>query len=239
MSDIAVIMYTHTDVKDVWPPFFGQTNKYLSDFDRYIFVNNDDSSINDQFRKVFYDDSLGYMKRMISCLKQIDNDYVIYNHEDMFLYSHPNIERLVEYKDKLTDTKPFVRLMRGGNGVGTPDSDFPELIHMNRNIEYIFAIQPSLWLKDKLIEVLENTSGNNLWEFEAQAQTVCKNRNIIGYYVDDGGKKRGKSHWDSKTYPYVATAVTKGKWNTREYPKELSDMASEYNINLSDRGTNG
>ena len=70
------------------------------------------------------------------------------------------------------------------------------------------------------------------------AQKACRERNIFGYYVDDGGKQRGRLHWDSKVYPYIATAVVKGKWNTKEYPNEMSVIADEYNIDYNIRGTN-
>jgi hypothetical protein len=37
-------------------------------------------------------------------------------------------------------------------------------------------------------------------------------------------------------YPYIATAIIKGKWNLSEYPIELGDLLSEYKIDKSIRG---
>ena len=44
------------------------------------------------------------------------------------------------------------------------------------------------------------------------------------------------SHWDSKVYPYVATAIVKGKWNYSEYESELSSLHKEYNVDKNIRG---
>lgn len=239
MKDLAIIVYTHSDVKDIWAPFFGQTERYLPDFEKYIFVDGDDPTIPDNYGKVFYDDSLGYRARLIHCLQNIDKEFVIYNHEDMFLYDYPDIEKLLAYKEKLNDTYCFVRLMKGGKGEGISDTDYPELGKMDNSFEYIFAIQPSIWKREKLIEVLQNTGGSTIWQFEAQAQKVCRDRGILGYYINNNGRKRGRSHWDCKTYPYIATAISKGLWNTREYSEELGEISKEYKITLSDRGTNG
>ena len=45
-------------------------------------------------------------------------------------------------------------------------------------------------------------------------------------------KKRGKFHYDSSVYPYVCTAVIKGKWNFKEYKKELYEIFYDKNFNI-------
>ena len=106
------------------------------------------------------------------------------------------------------------------------------------NVEIKQTILKEISKTEKLIEVFENSEGNSIWEFEVAAQKTCRDRNILGYYVDDGGIKRGKLHWDSKVYPYIATAVVKGKWNTKEYSEELRVIGAEYNIDYKIRGNN-
>ena len=43
-------------------------------------------------------------------------------------------------------------------------------------------------------------------------------------------------HYDSSVYPYVATAIVKGKWNMSQYPKQLEEILRENKINVNDRG---
>jgi hypothetical protein len=47
---------------------------------------------------------------------------------------------------------------------------------------------------------------------------------------------RGKYHYDSEVFPYIATAINKGKWNFSEYQEELSLLFKEYNIDKNLRG---
>lgn len=235
-----IILYTHTDVKDVWLPFFGQTEKWLCDYKKIIFVNKDDELIPSNYEKVFYDDTKIYRERLKSCLKQINHKSIIFHHEDMFLYDKPDLSRIEQYTDYLQQVdQSFIKLIRGGKQVGVSDKNYSDLKLINKGFDYIFAIQPTIWKTTKFLEVIENSGGNTIWEFEIAAQKTCRERNILGYYVDDGSKKRGGLHWDSKIYPYVATAVVKGKWNTREYPNELKDIFNKYNIDLNVRQNNG
>jgi hypothetical protein len=45
-------------------------------------------------------------------------------------------------------------------------------------------------------------------------------------------------HWDSGIYPYIATAIVKGKWDYECYSSELEDILSKYGINPDIRGKN-
>jgi len=45
-------------------------------------------------------------------------------------------------------------------------------------------------------------------------------------------------HWDSNIYPYIATAVVKGKWDYKCYFEELEELLKVYNINPNKRGIN-
>ena len=50
------------------------------------------------------------------------------------------------------------------------------------------------------------------------------------------GKKRGKFHCDSEYYPFIATALFKGKWTISEYPIELKKLFTKYKIDPLIRG---
>ncbi len=231
-----ILLYTHTDVKDVWPLFFDQTNKYLGDFGKSIIVNKDDENIPNEYVRYLYDDTKNYIDRNIQTLSLVDDEFVLFQHEDMFLYGTPNIQKIEEYTDYLSKSDmSFVKLIRGGEQVGESDEKLPELKKITSKFDYIFAIQPTIWKTKKLLEVFKNTKGNTIWEFEWNAQTTCREKNIYGWYVDDNARKRGKAHWDSVTYPYVATAIIKGRWNS-EYIYELYQLLLEYKIDPMKRG---
>jgi hypothetical protein len=64
---------------------------------------------------------------------------------------------------------------------------------------------------------------------------MCNN-NISGLYYYNEEPKRGGNHYDSSIYPYIATALVKGKWNLSEYKKELGTLLEQYNIDKDLRG---
>ena len=44
------------------------------------------------------------------------------------------------------------------------------------------------------------------------------------------------AHYDSNVYPYIATALVRGKWNLSEYKNELGFILKENNIIFEKRG---
>ena len=80
--------------------------------------------------------------------------------------------------------------------------------------------------------MLDSIPSLNIWDFE-RAVTSIDNH----YMVRLGGEKqRGTRHCDSIVFPYIATAINKGKWNMSEYREELDKLFGEYNINPFERG---
>ncbi len=236
------ILYTHTDYKDIWPLYFGQMKKYFPDAKNYIIVNTEESSIPDNYEILLYDDKYSYRERVSHALSNVDMEYCIFQHEDMFLYDKPNYDKLKLYTDFLmssNDDKFFIKLIKGGITFGSSSKEHSELRIIDNSFDCVFAIQPTIWKFKKLKEVYDNSKGNSVWEFEVDAKRICLERNIFGYYIDDGGPRRPNcGHYDNNIYPYIATAVVKGKWNIFEYPKELKELFIEYNLNYKERGCN-
>ena len=59
---------------------------------------------------------------------------------------------------------------------------------------------------------------------------------IKGLFHYDNEPKRGMHHYDSSVYPYVATAIVKGKWSIDVYGDMLEKVLLENNIDVSERG---
>lgn len=220
-----LLYYSHSDYSDVWPILFGQTDKYFdSTHNKYLFTNSGKGP--DGWSTLHYDDTLSYQNRFVSCLKQLSCETVILHHEDMFLYSEPNYEKLSE-AESLLDTYDFVKLIKTGRNIGFKvKEDLYELYNVTSDY---FAIQPTIWRLSSLIDLYENVEASSIWDFEVKAGEYCVQHNIKGsyYYNSNVDKPRG-GHFDSNVYPYIATAVVKGKWNFREYSTELGSLFEEY-----------
>ena len=85
------------------------------------------------------------------------------------------------------------------------------------------------------MKIMDGTK-NKIWlENETYRDFMIQN-NIKGLYHYDNEKKRGLNHYDTLVYPYVATALVRGKWNMSEYGNELSRLTEKYKININNRG---
>ena len=223
-----LVIYTHTDVKDIWPMFFGQLKKYINDEKIYVAVNEDDTQLSDYIR-IIYDDSKPYTDRWVEILPHIEEELLLFMHEDMILFDSPKFDLIEKYgtyvKNRMVDS---VKLIYVGDG-GMEWSEDKTLV-VNQYSK--FSIQPTIFRKELLQQLVEGLPNKNIWEFE---------KAIVSYGSDfivrlGNEKKRGLYHYDSIVWPYIATAVSKGKWNMSEYSNELDSLFREYNINPFERG---
>ena len=115
-----------------------------------------------------------------------------------------------------------------------PDINSIELIDFNS--KWIFSIQPSIWRKDKLIKILKENLNQSIWKLENKSQKIIKKFGIKIGVLSGKCKQKGKSHSNSEYYPYVATALFKGKWTLSENEKELKRIFLKYKIDPNLRG---
>ena len=218
-----ILLYTHSDYSWVWRYWHQQTDKFLNNFEK-IFLINSNSSFRQDYSIIRYDEKNIYKDRVLSCLNKLnDEEIVLFCHEDMFLYDEPNFKIINDYIDLIKNNEcDLIKLIRAFENL--QKSILHENLFINPSNQ-LFSIQPTL-LKVKTIKhIYKNVPGKNIWEFEANTSrkylydliSLCS----FDEFVD---KKRGKFHYDSSVYPYVCTAVIKGKWNFKEYKKELFEI---------------
>lgn len=260
MEDIALYIYTHTDCQDVWQACFSRINKYGSKFEnKYVFINKNCDDIPKDFKQLIYDDNKLFSEKVLHCLRQIKEKYIIYTHEDFILYDYVNFEKIIEYKnilDNNNDNIKQIQLIRAGMpALNKPGFDFQKLIqYRDFNDLYIlpnnckqYNGQTTLWHKDSAIKVYENNIYGN-------SSHILKNKIIIDmenpvthkwlvdnnvnglFHYTNGTTLRGLS-WDSTVYPYISTAIRKGKWDLRHGKKEsILNCLKEFYIDINKRG---
>jgi len=236
MKTIAFIMYTHSSYSDIWPLFFGQTAKYVNDvdMDKYIFVDKIVPGIPDDYTPILYSKNK-YVEDVVSCLEQVPNEYCIFQHEDMFLYKQSDTAELgTLFRNMMVDNLDSIRFIKAAQTHDAATSN-PKLYLMKDSSPWIFSIQPSLWKTESLYRVYRRTGGASIWDFETKAQNTVRDLKMRIAYTYDNEPKRGRQHYDSNVWPYIATAVLKGKWTTSEYP-ELKALLEEYKIDPNIRG---
>ncbi len=221
------IVYSHSNCKDVLKIFRSQHTKHcnlplhiISDYEGEYIYNDDDP----------------YYKHWVNHLPQIPDDYFIYNQEDFILYNDVDIDKLL-YLQKVLELNPrysFVRLIKSGINLSNQEIG-PNLYEVGLKSFPLYSMQATLWKKDKFIKLYETTKQEKWFESEVY-EKACFNLPIEGLYYYDNEPKRGGNHYDSSIYPYIATAVIKGKWNFKEYKKELQPLLIKNKINPTLRG---
>ena len=218
-----LLLYTHSDYDWVWKYWHQQTDKFLSNIKKICLVNSKSDFRND-YDIIKYDDRKNYKNRVISCLEKIDeNEVVIFLHEDMFLYNVPKFDILNEYYNLIFQEKCHcIKLIRAFENL--EKSSLHKNLLLNP-LNQLFSIQPTMIKVKTLKYIFLNVPGDNIWEFESNtSDKYLKNLISLCSFIKNIDKKRGKYHYDSSVFPYICTAVIKGKWNFKEYKKELFEI---------------
>jgi len=223
-ENITLLMYSHSSYSDVWNPFFKQAEKYMPDYKKVLFSDDDLGKTPDNWSFVQYKDGDSYSDRMYKCLEGIKTELCFLHHEDMFLYDAPDHDLLNKYEDIVLNSDiDFIRLLRSTDTPSFNYKNIDSLYFVPNHSQYFFSVQPAICKTESLYSIYKNTKISHIREFEPKVQKVCQELKIKGLFHYDSESKRGDHHYDSSVYPYVATAIVKGKWNLFEYPLELEE----------------
>ena len=237
MSNIALIVDTNSNYSDIWKPCFGRMNKYLNGIKKYAFTDtpNGVTNIPDDVTSIIYDNSSSYRNQFLSCIKQIKEEFIIYTSEDYILYDYVQMNTIKEISGVLNkDGFNFCKFIKGPENTTHYKGD---LHIIDRNDPNFFAQQASLWKTKNFMKIFETApSENTRMQHEPMGSAICRELDYKGLQHFSNTNKRGIFHYDSEIYPCVATAVVKGLWNVSEYPKEMSEIVKEYDIDLRERG---
>jgi len=235
---LAYVFYSHYDYSDVWVPLFGQSEKFLKGKKKYLITNSTGDFDTKDWNVILYNDKYNYQKRVYESLNMIEEEYVIFHHEDMFLLGDPNFDEIDLMLEKIMSGQAdLVKLIKASYDHQEHDRILNNLYLSPSNLS--FAIQPTIIKTETLSNIYRATKGDSIWSFEANSNNYINFLNLKScYYYDGTENKRGLYHWDSNIYPYIATAVVKGKWDFESYPDELLGILQEYNIDKNIRGTN-
>lgn len=226
---ITSIVYTNSVNSDVIDVFKSQYKKHC-EIPLY--------TISDENADHVYENKQPYYKHWLNALEKIEEDYFIYNQDDFFLYDNVDTTKIHELVKILGNEHwPYVRLIKTGSNLSTSKTSTDEKNLYQVGIDSFpqYSMQATIWKKDKFIELYSKTKAQKWFECDAY-EKVCKESNLTGLYYYNNEPKRGARHYDSTIYPYIATAVVRGRWNTKEYESELSNILTNNNIDINKRG---
>ena len=243
--NVCLVVNTVSHCKDLWEMFFGQIDIHYPNNKIYVFTD-DEVGLPVNVTPIRYDPKDNFRTQYLSCIRRVKEDFVIYLNEDYILYDDVNVELMNEYVELMRSDLEisFIKTNKSVNSTQRKYRGRENLMYLSPNREYFFSQNAALWRRKDLERVHE--AGPDLHigdlrttlQFEVEANQVCRDLKLQGLYMYHGEPKRGKYHYDSNVFPYIATAIIKGKWNLREYFKELSPLLTKYGINPDVRGSN-
>jgi|TARA_R110000851_G_scaffold322308_1_gene488245 hypothetical protein len=235
---IAYVFYSHYDYSDVWSLLFGQSEKFLKSQTKYLITNEVGDFDTKDWNIILYDDALSYQERVYKSLDKVKEEKVIFHHEDMFLLKHPNFAKIQILSNQIDEGRfDFIKLVKASYN-HQQHQKIHDNIYLNPS-NLSFSIQPTIIEKKVLSDIYRYTKGSNIWSFEKNSNNYVNYLNLKScYYFESKENKRGLFHWDSDVYPYIATAVVKGKWDYECYSEELTELMHEYKLDPDMRGKN-
>lgn len=220
--NFTVCTYTHSKCFDIFDYYLKRLNKYFPNSNNITFSNLPISDDN-----ILYNEEEPYSLHYIKCLETISSDYIIYMQEDYILYSNVNetwLSNAIEYMK--SSNLDYIRLIKTDD-CQTNVVDENLCLYKSPNE---FSMQPTIWKKESLIDIIKRSNINMIFDEPLVTQFMG---HLNGCYYYNGENKRGLAHYDTKVFPYIATALIKGKLNFREYRNELNEFIDEYSIKFN------
>lgn len=230
--------YTHTNCMDLWEPYLDSLDTHIHDIPSVMCANKPYEDYG-RHKFISYDDDAMYCQEIIRCINEnIDTDYFIYMQEDFVLYDKVDVSLLKDYISVLENSDfSFIRLLKCGYVTNIKYKDTLYLVSESGNTHQTmtsFSMQPTIWKKKDFVKLYEKANCPKFKENWAYT-TAMNDLNMNGLYHYSGEKQIGGHHY-SDIFPYIATAVVRGKWNTSEYGDMLEPIFAKYEIDKSQRG---
>lgn len=242
MDNLALVVNTNSNYKDIWPMFYGQLSKYYPNINTYTFTDKDEDLLYGGIHLI-YDNTTSFRDQYLNCIKKVSEKYIITLNDDYILYNYVDFDKIKNYINILETTDySFIRFTATDQTRNESRyiKGLWKIPFYNPNI---YSQTTSIWKTKTLEKIYEKgpqlhigTKGDTDGHFEVSANQTCMSLGIEGLCYWDGEPKRGQAHYDNDIVPYIASALIKGKWNTKEYSKELLPLIKKYNIDISIRG---
>ena len=250
INDICIVTYTNSKCHDVLKIHLKQLEKFASGLKSYILTDKKPSFEISQHEIIIYDNNDPYYLQWNNSLKNIKENYLIYQQEDFFLDGQVNYQELKRCKEFLHSSDySFVRLLKVmlEGAIHRPELKMKKFedvqlsnciydAHVLDPDSFAFMMQSTLWKKEDFYKLYDFVK-SKLWLESREWDAGMRSLKIKGAYYYSGSKKTGKYHWEPEIWPYICTAVGQGRWNISHHGNKLTNILREYKIDINLRGT--
>lgn len=203
---LSIYVSSYDGAFDLWKNFFNIFYHYWNDcvYPLYLVNNNlpfDYKSIKYVGKRpqvIHTGDEIDWFHRTIKSLKKINSEYILFLLEDYYLSKKQNnddFEEIINFMRKNNAWYYQLSLNREVSG--------EKIVPAQDNINYPISLQPAIWSRRKLIEVLENIKGSTPWDFENYFKVL---------YENGTGAKIEGAYYDTRDILGYKNGVLRGKW---------------------------
>jgi hypothetical protein len=177
---------------------------------------------------IIYNQSDTWTKKMNYILSFIKEDYVFLLIDNNIFVDIFSEEKLNLYINTIVKTNiDQLRMLPGG--VTLPSISNKDNIYKNNESSYVFSVQPAIWKKSTLIDIMEKFLNVDYREIELTATPYAIKFNNYFIYTEKD------IEYNEKNFSFgcpVIHALTFGKWvNESEfYKKCLDNIFKEYSV---------
>jgi hypothetical protein len=207
----AAVLITSCDAfEDCWEPYAHGLETYWPDCPYPVrLIVNDKEFKRGKIRTLRVSPDRGWATNLRLALQRIEEDVVLYTHEDFWIQAPVNTAAICDYVDIVTrGLADYIRLYP------CPPPDRPYEADRRLGVldviaPYRASLQAALWRKSVLLDLLREEE--SCWEFEAKGTIRSRGYGDAFLCVAPSwGEDRTRSHVG---LDYVCTAINKGRWS--------------------------
>lgn len=170
MKKYCVMLLTCDKYADIWPVALGEFNKYWRSYDNYLFFNTEskkyegNTDLKLKYPTKTFDPKGPWAYRLLSCLQEIEEEYVVLLLDDFILTDYVDEEELnrcISYMDENSNIACF-------NFRPTPSESVKDAYGRYelkaRKAAFRINLQAAVWRKSFLIKFIRKHE--NPWQFE-------------------------------------------------------------------------
>lgn len=226
-EDTCTVLVNSCDsYEDTWEPFFKIFKIQWPDCPYPIVLNTEskkyaDSELNIRCPNNFIEtDEISWGKRLISVLKSIESEYVIFLLDDFFFTDRVDQERIEECIRWMDEDKSIsVFSFRRTHQPNIQDGNYPHFERRPQTAEYRLNCQAAIWRRKKLISYIR--PHESPWEWE-----------IYGSIRSSKYKEKFYSAIENEPYVFqydiMKYGIIRGKWS-----KTTVDFLRSYGIQVN------
>ena len=200
-----ILIYTHSDFFDILPVQLYYFSKYFKD-NTNIFLSTN-KKFDCIYTNILYDDTLPYASRILECIRKIptNNMYILIIHENDALISFDKLFMnilLNKMKEYAIDS---LELKQGDDNINLK-IDINEhiyLSHKNILCGYKYSVQPTIWYKSSLIQLLSMFYDKTYRTIECADVHNYVRDNLMAYYIYDTLSVQSMWHRVSKYFVFL------------------------------------